>query len=111
MSSADSTPAARSFSAAGGTAASSRATVSRRRVGWSSASRSRGARSIASEPAVAGIPVLLEVADERGAEVAEGLLARVGRHVGAKQVERLLAGPQRAAVRGGVDQAGAREEL
>jgi len=44
-----------------------------------------------SRRAVGGIPVLFEVADERGAEVAEGLLARVRGHVGAEEVERLLA--------------------
>src|SRR3954452_24059509 len=97
-------PAARRRSAATGTARSSRATVSRSRASWRPASSSRGARSIASELAVAGIPVLLEVADQRRAEVAERLLARVGGHVGAEEVQRLLARSQRAPVGGGVDQ-------
>ena len=56
-----------------------------------------------------GAPVLLEVADQRGAEVADGLLAAVCRHVGAEDVQRLLADPQRAPVGDAGDRAGARQ--
>ena len=54
-----------------------------------------------------GAPVLLEVADQRGAEVADRLLAAVDRHVLAEDVERLLADPQRAPVGDAADRAGA----
>ena len=62
----------------------------------------RGARSIA---ALMGAPVLLEVADQRRAEVADRLLAAVRRHVLAEDVERLLADPQRAPVGDAADRA------
>src|SRR3954451_24819898 len=52
-------------------------------------------RSIAS---LVGTPVLLEVADERGAEVADRLLAAVHGHVLAEDVERLLADAERLPV-------------
>jgi hypothetical protein len=53
--------------------------------------------------------VILEVVDERRAELAERLLAGVGGHVLAEQVERLFPDAHRGAVRGGVDEARARE--
>ena len=81
---AERTPAACRRSRVSGTASSRRATSPRRRSSCSSRRRSRGARST-SETAVACIPVALEVGDERGAEVAEGLLARVQRHVGCER--------------------------
>jgi hypothetical protein len=57
-------------------------------------------------------PVALEVAHERRAEVAEGLLARVQRrHVRAKDVDRLLAEAQGAPVGPRIDEARARERL
>jgi hypothetical protein len=55
--------------------------------------------------------VLLEVVDERRAELAERLLAGVGGHVLAEQVERLLPHAHRGAVGGGVDEARARESI
>src|SRR5262245_9158656 len=56
-----------------------------------------------------GPPALLEIPDQRRADVALGLLARVGRHVGLEEGARLLADPQRPAVAGGADAAGARQ--
>ena len=53
----------------------------------------------------------LEVGDQGGAEVAEGLLARVQGHVGAKDVEGLDGDAHHAPVRGGVDEARARQQL
>ena len=64
-----------------------------------------------SHPAPAGIPVLLEVAHELRAQVTGGLLARVQRHVLPVQLERLLADPDRAAVRDRVDKPGVRQRL
>src|SRR6476660_6794324 len=53
---------------------------------------------------VGGVPVLFQVADERGAEMTLCLLASVHRHVAAEQVERLLPGAERAPVaRGAYD--------
>src|SRR5438046_393044 len=70
--------------------------------------RSTVARSW-SVAALMGAPVLLEVADQRRAEVARRLLARVDRHVLAEDVERLLADPQRATVGDAGDRAGGGE--
>src|SRR6516225_4600983 len=108
-SSAAAIPAWCSRSAPSGWPVRTRPIVSCRRSSWSSCSSPRGSVSAASqmpasEAAAVSVPVLLEVAHEGGAEVAIGLLARVGGHVLAEQVERLLAGPDRAAVRRGVDQ-------
>src|SRR4051812_6670323 len=47
-----------------------------------------------SDASLVGTPVLLQVADQRGAEVTEGLLARVDAHVFAEDVERFLADSQ-----------------
>src|SRR4051812_19702170 len=63
-------------------------------------------RSVAS---LVGTPVLLQVADQRGAEVAVGLLARVDAHVFAEDVQRLLADAQGAPVGDAADRAGTRE--
>src|SRR6478735_316176 len=88
------------------------AIVVRRRSSWRSSSSSRGRVSagsqiFASEAAAVSVPVLLEVAHERVAEMAVGLLARVGGHVLAEQLDRLLPDPHRGPVGGGVDQSGA----
>src|SRR3954453_8035301 len=77
-----------------------------KRSSWSVSSTVRGACSILT---LMGAPVLLEVADQRRAEVADGLLAAVGRHVLAERVERFLADAQRFAIRDAGDRAGARE--
>src|SRR3954469_17389879 len=95
MSRASVTPASRSRAAIGATWPSTRATVSRSRSRCSASSSSRDARSIAS---LVSTPVLLQVADERRAEVADGLLAGVQRHVLAERVERLLADAHRPPV-------------
>src|SRR6476646_10524624 len=47
---------------------------------------------------LAGIPVALEVVDQRGAVEAAGLLPRIAAHVAAEEVERLLSLAQRLAV-------------
>jgi hypothetical protein len=52
------------------------------------------------------VPLALEIGDERGAEMAIGLVAGVGREIVAKRIERFLADLQRAAVRGGADRTG-----
>src|SRR5919198_2565936 len=99
MSSAAVTPAALRRSRAGATRSSRRATTARRRLSCIACRRSRGAVSI-SERALVGAPMPLEVGHQRRTEVAERLLARVERHVGAKDVARLLAGAQRPPVGG-----------
>ena len=50
---------------------------------------SAGLQITGSEAALVGVPVLFEVADERGAQVAIGLLAAEGGHVLPEDVERL----------------------
>src|SRR3954454_25248862 len=90
----------------GATRASRRLTVVRSRSRWSASNSGRATRSIA---ALVGTPVLLEVADERRAEVAGRLLAGVDRHVLPERVQRLLADPQRPPVRDADDRAGARQ--
>src|ERR1044072_8971715 len=49
------------------------------------------------------VPVLFEIGDQRRAEVAIGLLARVDRHVAAELVERVLGHTKRATVAGRAD--------
>src|SRR5580704_10603962 len=53
------------------------------------------------------IPLALEIGDERGTEMAIGLVASVSGKIHPECVERLLPDAQRAAVRGGADRAGA----
>src|SRR5579862_6787164 len=55
------------------------------------------------------IPLALEIGDERGTEMAIGLVASVSGKIHPECVERLLADAQCAAVRGGADRAGAGE--
>src|SRR4051794_38329989 len=62
-----------------------------------------------SSASLVGTPVLLEVADQRRAEVARGLLAGVDGHVLAEDVERLLPDPERAPVGCPAHRAGARQ--
>src|SRR6185295_3332931 len=57
---------------------------------------------------VGGVPVLFQVTDERGAEMALCLLASVQRHVAAKQVERLLPDAESSPVVRGAYHAGTR---
>ena len=57
------------------------------------------------------VPVLFEVAHERGAEMAVGLLAAERGHVLPEDVERLCPDPQRAPVPGGVHEPRARQRL
>src|SRR4051812_14082705 len=102
-------PASASRAEIGGCPAIARPTVRRSRSSWSSRSRSRepvstGSQTGASELALAGIPVFLEVADEGRAQVAVGLLPGEGRHVLAEDIERLLADAEGTAVGGRVDQ-------
>src|SRR4051812_11422314 len=106
MSRASCTPAACRRSRAGATWVSRRLTVVRSRSRCSASSSARGARSIA---ALVGTPVLLEVVDQGGAEVAECLLAGVDGHVLAERLERLLADPQRAPVGHAAHRAGRRK--
>ncbi len=61
--------------------------------------------------AVRGVPVSLEVGNQRRAEVAVRLLARVDRHVAAEGVEWFLFDAQRPPVAGGADHARAGEFL
>src|SRR5712691_10758166 len=61
----------------------------------------------ASAAAACGIPVSFQVGDQRGAEMAGGLLSGVHRHVAAKEIERLLADAEGAPVAGGAHHAGA----
>src|SRR5437763_9975833 len=105
-------PAWMSRSAPAGWPFRTRATVARRRSSWRAFSSSRGSVSAAShmrpprsEAAALSVPVLLAVAHERRAQMAVGLLARVGGHVLTEQVERLLPSADRAAVGRGIDQA------
>ena len=51
------------------------------------------------------VPLALEIGDQRRAEMAIGLIARVGGEIAAKQIERLLADADGAAVRRGADRA------
>src|SRR5579859_2593480 len=51
------------------------------------------------------VPLAFEIGDQRRAEMAIGLVARVGGKILAEQVERLLADAQRAAICGGADRA------
>src|SRR3954470_9617884 len=100
-------PALASRAEIGGCPAIARPTVRRSRSSWSSRSGSRGpvstgSQADASELALAGIPVLLEVADEGRAQVAVGLLPGEGRHVLAEDVERPLADAEGTAVAGRV---------
>src|SRR5262249_28846732 len=73
---------------------------------WSVSSTVRGACSILT---LMGAPVLLQVADQRGAEVAERLLAGVGRHVFAKGIQRFLTNAEGPPVRDAADRARARQ--
>src|SRR5690348_1641835 len=103
MSSADSTPASRTRDAIAGWRPRTRSTVLRSRSSCSACSASRGsvsAGSQISDAALVRIPVLLEVANERWAEVAVRLLAREGGHVLAEDVERLLCDAHAAPVGG-----------
>src|SRR5262245_64689803 len=59
----------------------------------------------ASHFALGRVPVALEVGDQRRAEMAERLLARVDREIIAEHVERLLGDADGAAVAGGTDHA------
>src|SRR6185369_9891637 len=65
----------------------------------------------ASGPAALRVPVALEIGDQRRAEVAVGLLARVDREVGAERVERLLGDAKRAPVSGRTHHAGTGQPL
>src|SRR5207344_177013 len=60
----------------------------------------------ASGPAALRVPVALEIGDQRRAEVAVGLLARIDREIGAEHVERLLGDAERAPVSGRAYDAG-----
>src|SRR3954470_1435164 len=116
MSPGDDTPAAASRSAPTGCEASTRSTVERSRESCSARSSSRGSVSAASQmtlsdAALVRIPVALEIAHQRRAQVAVGLLARIGGHVPAEHVERLLPHPDRAAVGRRVDEPRAGERL
>ena len=51
-----------------------------------------------SDFAVLRIPVPLKIGDERGAEVAKGLLAGVDGAIAAEKIERLLADAERSAI-------------
>src|SRR5215470_14649301 len=64
---------------------------------------------IASHLAAGGVPVALEIGDQRRAEMAERLLARIDREVIAEHVERLLGDADGAAVAGGADHSRAGE--
>jgi hypothetical protein len=55
--------------------------------------------------------MLLEIGDQRRAEMAVGLLAGIERTVLAEQVERLLAEPEGAAIADGANYAGAGESV
>src|SRR5271170_2976759 len=61
----------------------------------------------ASDLPVLRVPIALEVGDERRAEVTIGLLARVNGGIAAKEIKRLLANPEGAAVADGANGAGA----
>src|SRR5437870_11455551 len=58
-----------------------------------------------------GIPVALEVGNQRRAETAIGLVARIGRAVAAEQVERLLSDPEGATIADRADRAGVGEAI
>src|SRR4029077_9027765 len=58
---------------------------------------------------IPGVPIALEVGDERRAEVTIGLLARVNGGIAAKEIERLLTNSEGAAVADGADGPGACE--
>src|SRR5215510_6055319 len=60
---------------------------------------------------VRGVPVFLEVRDERGTEMALRLLACVHRHVAAEEVERFLPRAECAPVARGADHSGTRQLL
>src|SRR3954470_17183703 len=60
----------------------------------------------ASGPAALRVPVALEIGNQRRAEVAVGLLARIDREVGAEHVEGLLGDAERAPVSGRAHDAG-----
>src|SRR5690242_18219904 len=103
-----------SRSAPAGWAASTRAMVSCSRPSWSASISDRWSVSTllrGSDAALVGIPVALQVLHECGAEVAVRLLARVGGHVLAEQVEGLSTRPHRRPVGGRVDQPGTRERV
>src|SRR5258708_27605178 len=51
--------------------------------------------------AAARVPVPLEIGDQRRAEMAIGLLARIDRHIAAEGVERFLRDAEGAAIAGG----------
>src|SRR6185437_15136943 len=103
-----------SLDAIAGWRSSTRSTVERNRSSCSSRSVpscSVSAGSQISDAALVRIPVLLEIANQRGAEVAVGLLARERGHVLAEDVERLLPDADPAAVGGGRDEPGRGQRL
>src|SRR5947209_6262023 len=111
-SSAERTPAAWSCAAPRGWPVRTRATVARSRSSCSARSSPRGSDSTrASGGAIVGIPVLLQVSDQRRTEMAVGLLARIHAHVVAEQIERLLPLAQGSSVGGRVDQARAGQRI
>src|SRR5213595_2624623 len=55
------------------------------------------------------VPVLFQIANQRGREMAVGLLAGIHGHVTAELIERLLCNAKRAAIARGADHAGIRE--
>src|SRR5882672_6774543 len=57
------------------------------------------------------VPMALEIGDQRRAEMAIGLLARVDRHIGAKSVERFLGDTKGPAVACGADHPGIGEAV
>src|SRR4029077_14897189 len=58
-------------------------------------------RSLELTRSVLGVPVALEIGNERGAEMTIGLLARIDRAITAEQIERLLRDPECAAIADG----------
>src|SRR5262245_33937773 len=73
--------------------------------GYGSRLRGNDDAETASHLAARGVPVALEVGDQRRADVAERLLARIDREIIAEHVERLLGDADGAAVAGGADHA------
>src|SRR4051812_5700417 len=97
----------------GASASESRETpnAARNRSACNERSASRGSCSTGSNSALVRIPVLLEVPDERGAQMAVRLLAAVRGHVLAKDVERLRRHAHRPPVGGSVDESRAGQRL
>src|ERR1700716_2927061 len=63
------------------------------------------------ESPLSGVPIHFEIGDELRTVVAVRLFATVHRHVPAELIDRLLADPDRLAIAGRADHAGARQRL